>query len=1059
MKKILLFAMGAMMAMPSFAQEEDVTSYIQNAGFDEDLTWQADGSTKELVSTNGQTQRSVYKLAADGSRYATVNPSTPKSRPDGRTFEATNGFVGMIKGWEGVLPSSMVGNANCEWTYVGTLPYDLGAEAIPVADDGSTYFVMPPRPDEYNTEDNIGALYLRAGWGNSFTYRQEVTLPCAVYRLEYWTINVNPSSSKKAIDLSQITCRRDVFKDDTGESITNTSWTKHEFEFTPTSSFTIQFGLQAGDPNAGSGSHPWVCIDGIKLYKIADADPEELINSDLNALADSLGELSQLAEDANLKQLADEIAKDRNDLSDLVDDGTLDEKNAGLKVYLEKVEYFKTVIKAAEGLDAIVARLEAILDKYDFPGKSVFEEAFNRISDYYENGSSEQILGAADEADAAIATYLFSQTASAEAPADYTLLVKNPWFIKAGMEPVVEEGFADYGGNEPADYLEAGSWYRAGDDGGDQGVKKVQSRSAWNAWKQGISRVAVAQDLELPNGYYTIEADLITQSEYVNQTQRVFAQSSAGKAVSEPLTEGNWDSSDNTIGMGAWTTLTTEKILVLDGKLTIGAEGFGEGASDQSGWFCATNFKLNYYGDVSAEEKAAMLQSKLDAARLLADGMHFAADKKALNDSIAKYTGAENVDEAITALAAAIEEAQKSEDKYAEYWQDGKTLPVLRDSLAQEGAYGAANAIVKFAYEYAMNWIACDTATYKDIDAQVNLTKNYTNTYAPVYNDAAEAAAKASDTGKNYVEALMNSQKEVLLSAMQEAATVNKFVEKLKEALNLLEMQNLADDASATDFTAFIINPMLQAETGWTFSKGNGNNNTGAGQWFTGDGAVRYIDSYNSNGLTDYIATQLVTSLPNGTYTLGVYARTPAEGAYLFTAVSADTAYVEIPLNYYIDDNSEEQIASDTRGPIWEEAYKKIIDEGLDQNDESYAYYNAIYSANGGVGRGWKHLEIKDLVVTDHKLLIGTACGSEALKTEKVFAGSWYSVGGWTLTRTATGNNDGWVGPLAEGISDVKAGSTAPDGIYSLSGVRTNKLQRGLNIVISNGKAQKILVK
>ena len=49
MKRLLLFAVGAMMSMASFAQEEDVTHYIQNAGFDVDLTWQVDGSKKTIV--------------------------------------------------------------------------------------------------------------------------------------------------------------------------------------------------------------------------------------------------------------------------------------------------------------------------------------------------------------------------------------------------------------------------------------------------------------------------------------------------------------------------------------------------------------------------------------------------------------------------------------------------------------------------------------------------------------------------------------------------------------------------------------------------------------------------------------------------------------------------------------------------------------------------------------------------------------------------------------------------------------------------------------------------
>lgn len=43
--------MGAMVSMASYAQE-DVTHYIQNAGFDEDLTFQVDGSMKEAVNTS-----------------------------------------------------------------------------------------------------------------------------------------------------------------------------------------------------------------------------------------------------------------------------------------------------------------------------------------------------------------------------------------------------------------------------------------------------------------------------------------------------------------------------------------------------------------------------------------------------------------------------------------------------------------------------------------------------------------------------------------------------------------------------------------------------------------------------------------------------------------------------------------------------------------------------------------------------------------------------------------------------------------------------------------------
>ena len=124
-----------------------------------------------------------------------------------------------------------------------------------------------------------------------------------------------------------------------------------------------------------------------------------------------------------------------------------------------------------------------------------------------------------------------------------------------------------------------------------------------------------------------------------------------------------------------------------------------------------------------------------------------------------------------------------------------------------------------------------------------------------------------------------------------------------------------------------------------------------------------------------------------------------------------------------------------------------------------YDHWDAIYNANNGNGRGWKHQEMANIEVKNHELLIGTMAGTAASQTPKVFAGNWYSVGGWTLTLVAKGDNTGWDGPLATGISNTVVKTTATDGIYTLSGVKADKLQRGLNIVITNGQARKVMVK
>jgi hypothetical protein len=85
-------------------------------------------------------------------------------------------------------------------------------------------------------------------------------------------------------------------------------------------------------------------------------------------------------------------------------------------------------------------------------------------------------------------------------------------------------------------------------------------------------------------------------------------------------------------------------------------------------------------------------------------------------------------------------------------------------------------------------------------------------------------------------------------------------------------------------------------------------------------------------------------------------------------------------------------------------------------------------------------------------------CGTAASKTAKVFDGNWYSVGGWTLTLVTKGDNAGWEGPVA-GVDTVETEKNVANGIYTITGVKVSKLQRGMNIVVRNGKAQKILVK
>jgi hypothetical protein len=680
-------------------------------------------------------------------------------------------------------------------------------------------------------------------------------------------------------------------------------------------------------------------------------------------------------------------------------------------------------------------------------------------------------------------------TASETNPADFTVFVNHNWFIKDEYAPVFEDGswvfpHADEGGytdGSSNDDFSSEGWTVTGTyTGGDQRLNYKFGYPCWNAWGSGINgTIAVGQTIEgLPNGYYTVSAMLVTQSGYLTD-QHVYAESSSEKKISAPLTSEGWDE-------GNWETVAMtaeQKVLVVDGKLTIGAEGTGTGEGS-AGWFCATNFQLNFLGlasdDVINEAVKKALNDKVVEANDFVATMHFKADQKALNDTVAKYKDAEGKDAIIAAtgiINAALTEAKASEAKYLEYLPaetpediTGKTLLWVKEILdgnEVEGKIklGASKPIVQFAYDYVQGWMVSDTATYKEFDATVDLLKNYVNTYAPVFEEADALSQKAGSEAKTILENLMNRQKGELTAEMKDASEVNKYVAALKEIIYEINKQVMwEEDQNAKDFTAFIQNPNAEAVDGWTFVMGNGDGNgEKSGQWYDGSN-TRYFDSYNGGGLKDFMASQLITGLPNGTYKVGAYVRTPAEGAYIFAGTATDTTFVEIPLNYHatVTESTGEDttvVASDKWGPIWEDA--KVIMEDNDKynalSPEEQERIDAIYNANNGEGRGWKTLEIPSVEVKEHELFIGMMTGTEASKTEKVFTGGWFSTGGWTLTLVQAGDNAGWNGPIT-GIQNIESNMKV-DGIYTLTGVKADKLQRGINIVVRNGKVQKVLVK
>lgn len=1032
MKKTFLSLAAALMLLTSAHAQTgvDVTSkYLTNAGFDEDISMTTAGS--------------AAKGTEDGSAW-TANSAG-----------SYDGFIAQVSGWTALSKSTAP-----KWLYMGILPYDY---------ESTSKWKTPLRPTEVNYTDNKGTLLLKAGWGGTVGYRQKVMLPAGHYRLTYYVINtVASTTASKATNNFSIQCGKDKFAD--ADVFKNTEWTKREFNLTSldsvgADSLTITLGFRSVS-SAGSGGNPSLFVDDIRLYKLDNVTRQEELVDAINALLRGCNSLlATLPYDGLLEELQTAV--------DAASDNLSSEDTTVLNTTYENLNTTYLAVSGAVSnmttINALLAQIEKLLNNTAYPGADKLDGVKAAAQEKQYSGKSADIEALITTLNDAIKAYNLSQTATVDAPADYTFLVQHPWFVNTSAEPTKNSDgtytfptastFAN--GKACAD-ANSTEWY-IGESGGDQRTNTAQLRPCWNAWNLNFNTVSINQNLsDIPDGYYKLSGDLDIAAGCAT-TQHIYATSAAGTITSNP----DWSLITNTDYEGQWYTVnTTDKVLVTGGKLTIGATSTGDkehtpsefggtNTDKRRGWFCATNFKLYYLGKASLEDITAAYTNKVAAAKAMADTMKMAGDKAALNAVINAYSNATDetaIAFALDTLQTAMGQALKSVNKYTSIMAAGMTIPTVSDSLLTDTAYNSANKLVSFALAQVKNYLASDTATYTMADTYIAQLKSYVNTYAPVFNTASGLVAGSSEAVAAYLNKMMTSQNEVLTAnGLQTDSVVSALTQQLSAAILVAQHQNIYDaDKTATDFTGFIQNPKAEAETGWVLNKGYGDKNIGSGQYYdTADPKHRYFDSYNSTaGKLNFNGYQRVVGVPNGTYTVGADVRTSGNGAYIFAAVdtfTVDTTWMEIPLQTYtyLDDATGKDttvVAADKYGKIWQDA--------TDAN---------ITSANAGNGYGWEHIDIANIVVRNHVVVIGMSTDPQT--THKAFDGKWFSATNWTLTQTAAGDNTDWDGPLTTGVKAVTAQGAA-SAIYTINGVKVSSMNRtGLYIVIKNGAARKVLIK
>ncbi len=858
------------------------------------------------------------------------------------------------------------------------------------------------------------------------------------------------------------------------------------------------------------------CFDGFflaKLYDPATTSPEKVAEISLSAQLSNAEEVEENTL-ADYQALAEELqdwimGKGYDNIN--AEDNSLEEIQNAIDSVKAKVDAITATVANFEAFATNLQAATTLLENTSYPGIDEFTNVITGLLDYQADNyysldkdktASEYILVASQELNDAVTAYRFSQEASEDNPADYTFYIDNPTFIAQG------------------------NWY-TGSTGGDQRLhtgltdNDGNAMTAWNAWSGSLSSesafVSINQDLTgLPNGKYTVTADMCTQDGCVTD-QHVFATSSASTAESPVMTQTGWNPY-------VWETLTTAPVIVVDGKLTIGAIGHGVNETPSQrggtntdyrcGWFCISNFKLSYLGEASEEEYAEAISGRIAEATALADTMHYAGDKAALQAVIDATKTASDLD----SLNAAIEIAVASEADYASVIVG--TYKALQDSIATATSYtDNAKKAVQVPVDYMTQYLASPTATYTETGAITTVLRYYRYTLIPTIIEA-DTTQISDPTGKAALEGTLNNILNQLATYQSSTTVLAACVEQLEEAIRVAKLADIQFGEGA-DVTDYIVNAAVTDSyaTGWTVNKIVGDGNGAKyGQAANGVSSDFYIDTYNSTPGNVRATYYQVLNVPNGTYRLSAQQRNAGGGYYLFASTAAPTLnadsalvldpaatnvlalakVVPTPAKYVVG-ATEDENKTDTYGEIWMAAADKVMAKfgitGVVNADESagvqaLSIYDAaleanegnetcpddieeadwnVFVANSGIGRGWFNNSL-EITVENHVLTVGVSCDS--VFTEGItdtdgnlavpFTGTWFSANNFKLVMVSEGDNTGW--NPASGIESVETEGTTEStkvvAIYTVSGTQVSSLQKGINIVkYADGTTKKVLVK
>lgn len=868
----------------------------------------------------------------------------------------------------------------------------------------------------------------------------------------------------------------------------------------------VKIGIRKGPDTIGDD---WIIFDNFRAYYESDAGEavqimlaqEEVAKAekaveDLQiSISDTYGSLSAL--------LGDELSElgDADDYNSTVEGC----KNTVNRIN-DLIAEYKGYYEEAKSLTSLVNKCETLNNVAQDP---TFTAALNAAKAIESDGTGQNEMTiespkAYHDAEVALSeariTYLTS-TEAVNGAYDFTTMINFPWFCNEEYNPTynADEGrwyFPDYvlnGDGELLGFAETGesadtykpntgrvlvsdkvkigtkettgAWYQVGTSSYEPYFNH-QYTSAKQWATPGNNREIVQIITGLPDGFYAAKGLGMTWSNDWDQSGNdpektcnmgIYIEAGEEKSVSteDPIFSGwwqGWHPFD-------WNQYTTSMVHVTDGTVKV--------AFFANGFSSFTGMQLFYYGQTP--DFSAMLAPEVEAAKALE--LTLAGDKAKIDGLLAqvpaKVNGYEEYDAARALVKEAVEYANAA-NKYMATWNASEKF------LDLQSQYEEASDEFKMlepTWAYALEYPETADATFlgaQDIEKDYNAYVNYFSNRANMMKVADQNAELKAELAK---------QTEAISAAYTTAETLAAYLETLAAPYNAAVLASLGSDkASETnpiDVTSLIVNPSFD------------NGNTGWEGACTVSNDFHNAESYNTS---NFSVMQTIYSLPAGTYRVQVQsfyregsAQEAFDNLYYNTEEGEWVSNVKVVANgneadvmslcqpFFTEPSMTERVKEWVKDDLATDEYHDLhvndadydpnkviyspVIETIDENagypfdsvvpdDKDYYYPNSM---EGAMNRFDKSPEA--YINTVEVYLPETGNITFGVKKDQGVGNDWCIFDNFKLFYLG--------GKPSTAINAVSTGSASA--IYSVSGVRQNSLNRGVNIIKSADGVKKVI--